>query len=105
MNATDYQKRTSDTAIYPREMADFYLVAGLESEVGELCALYKRRIRDGAVTDFRDKLSAELGDVMWYIAQLCEVNGLDLSEVMRSNLAKLASRMERGVIKGEGDNR
>ena len=50
-------------------------------------------------------LIKELGDVLWYVANLATELGVDVSEVAQINLDKLNSRMERGVQKGSGDNR
>ncbi len=60
----------------------------------------------GVLTDERrDALAAELGDVLWYVAQLATEAGLDLDEIADDNLAKLLSRQERGVLQGSGDTR
>ncbi|MCA9430302.1 MAG: nucleotide pyrophosphohydrolase, partial [Candidatus Omnitrophica bacterium] len=47
----------------------------------------------------------ELGDVLWYVANLAKAYDLPLSEVAESNIDKLQSRADRGKIQGEGDNR
>jgi len=47
----------------------------------------------------------ELGDILWFVSELARVLDTDLSAVADLNRKKLASRMERGVIKGSGDNR
>ena len=52
-----------------------------------------------------DILEDEIGDVLWYLAQLCEVLGLSLSEIAENNLMKLQKRQEAGTIKGSGDIR
>jgi NTP pyrophosphatase (non-canonical NTP hydrolase) len=60
----------------------------------------------GALTaERRAALAAELGDVLWYAAQLATEAGLDLDEIAEDNLAKLLSRQERGVLQGSGDLR
>lgn len=105
MNAKDYQAGTSKTAVYPTDRALEYLALGLLSEAGEVAGLLKRVIRDGVPDNFAERLELELGDVMWYIAQLCEVTRLDLGEVMQANLKKLADRQARGKLHGEGDKR
>jgi hypothetical protein len=42
---------------------------------------------------------------MWYIALLANELGVPLSTVLRMNLEKLASRKDRGVLHGTGDDR
>lgn len=53
----------------------------------------------------RDELVKELGDEMWYCAAKATELGVTLEEVCQTNIEKLASRQERGVIKGSGDER
>jgi NTP pyrophosphatase (non-canonical NTP hydrolase) len=65
-------------------------------------------IRDdgGTLTDERRRaMSKELGDVLWYVAQIASELGLDLEEVAQANLEKLRSRQRRGVLSGSGDDR
>jgi NTP pyrophosphatase (non-canonical NTP hydrolase) len=65
-------------------------------------------IRDdgGTLTDERRRaMSKELGDVLWYVAQIASELGLDLEEVAQANLEKLLSRQRRGVLSGSGDDR
>ena len=50
-------------------------------------------------------LQKELGDVLWQLSGLCSVMGWSLEEVAQQNLDKLASRQQRNVIEGNGDNR
>ena len=53
----------------------------------------------------REALKQELGDVLWYLAQIATEIGVDLDEVAGANLSKLFDRLERGKIRGEGDMR
>ena len=53
----------------------------------------------------REAIKLELGDVLWYIAQLSMELGYELEDVAAANLAKLSSRAARGRISGSGDQR
>jgi NTP pyrophosphatase (non-canonical NTP hydrolase) len=53
----------------------------------------------------QDEYMAEAGDILWQLSGLCKVMGWGLEDVAKANLEKLASRKQRGVIDGEGDNR
>jgi len=53
----------------------------------------------------KPEIVKELGDVMWYLAGIARYLDVDLSEVAEGNIEKLASRKQRGVISGSGDNR
>jgi NTP pyrophosphatase (non-canonical NTP hydrolase) len=50
-------------------------------------------------------MAKELGDVLWYVAQLSTELELDLDEIAQQNLDKLLSRQRRGVLAGSGDER
>ena len=50
-------------------------------------------------------MAKEAGDILWQLAGLCDVMGWSLEDVAQMNLDKLASRKQRGVIDGNGDNR
>ncbi|MCF4164716.1 nucleoside triphosphate pyrophosphohydrolase family protein [Zavarzinia compransoris] len=102
----DYQAFARTTAVYPAERRLEYLGLGLASEAGEVAGVVKKWIRDGTSEDeLRARLAAEMGDVCWYLAELCSAAGLDLGDVFAANMRKLQDRMDRGVIKGGGDHR
>jgi NTP pyrophosphatase (non-canonical NTP hydrolase) len=68
----------------------------------------KKAIRDDAATvsgERREAMAKELGDVLWYVAQLASELGLDLDAIAEENLEKLFSRQRRGVLSGNGDDR
>ena|SRR5690554_5200053 len=91
---------TNDPIVYP--------TLGLVNEAGEVAGKIKKifRDRDGEITDDdREALKGELGDVLWYLTQICTNLGLTLEEVAEANLDKLFSRLERGQIQGDGDHR
>ena len=52
-----------------------------------------------------EAIKLELGDVLWYVAQLSTELGLELEEVATTNLNKLLSRASRDKISGDGDFR
>jgi len=85
-----------------------YPTMGLTNEVGELAGKIKKIFRDknGIISEEdRQALKGELGDVMWYFTQICTELNLSLEEVAQANIDKLASRLERNKIQGDGDNR
>lgn len=132
---SEYQHKTRDTAIYGESVARYvcaipmpedsslsvsarvslntllrrhYVALGLTSEAGEVAGLLKKLMRDDAGKLSAEKkaaLSAELGDVLWYLARIAGEFGLDLSQIAEANLAKLYDRKERGALQGSGDKR
>ena len=66
---------------------------GLVGEVGGLLGEYKKRLRDGDVhRGFADEVAEELGDIMWYVANVADKFGLDLEKIAEDNLKKVADR-------------
>src|SRR5580700_5876414 len=105
MELSAYQRLSRRTAEYPREAWLAYPALGLAGEAGEVA---KKAIRDdgGRVgEERRAAMAKELGDVLWYVAQLATELGLDLDAVAQGNLDKLLSRQRRGVLSGSGDDR
>ena len=109
MRLSDYQRRSRATAVYPDAGDNLaYPALGLCGEAGEAAEKVKKAIRDdgGVLTaERREALAAELGDVLWYVAQLATEAGLELDRIAEENLAKLLSRKERNVLQGSGDLR
>lgn len=105
MNFREYQLKSRKTAVYPLMGSSLlYPTLGLAGETGEVVEKVKKAWRAGAVLP-RDDIKKELGDVLWYLAQLATELHLDLNDIASANLKKLADRHRRGVVCGEGDNR
>lgn len=109
MHLNDYQRQSRATAQYPSiGHPVIYPALGLVNEAGEVAGKIKKIFRDkqGNISEAeREALKAELGDVLWYIAQLATELNLPLDEIAEANLEKLLDRQARGKIKGDGDNR
>ncbi|OIO07001.1 hypothetical protein COX68_02855 [Candidatus Falkowbacteria bacterium CG_4_10_14_0_2_um_filter_41_15] len=109
MTLSDYQQNSKKTAIYPNVGSNFvYPTLGLAGEAGEVADKIKKILRDkdGQINDAdRQEIGKELGDVLWYIAQMATELNLSLDEVAQNNLTKLLSRLGRNVLGGNGDNR
>ena len=105
----NYQLRARDTALYPAVGRNpIYPTLGLCGEAGEVADKVKKVIRDrGGSFDAEviEALKLELGDVLWYVTQLASELGLELDAIATANLDKLASRVARNVISGDGDQR
>lgn len=110
MRLNEYQTQARTTFTIENDLSKqvTYLTLGLNGEAGEVAEKIKKVIRDNDV-DFSklnlDDVKKELGDVLWYIATLSNVLGLELEDVASTNLEKLFSRKTRGVQHGSGDNR
>ena len=121
MNLNDYQKEAISFAIYPKSKEwdlPLYPALGLAGEAGEVAEKIKKLMRDTDanilfLTDAqklekmreRAEIAKELGDVLWYVANLAADIDYDLEEIAGMNIEKLQSRKERNALKGSGDNR
>ena len=109
MNFDTYQIKARKTALYPNLGSNFiYPTLGLVGEAGEVAEKVKKVIRDkNSVFDKNEKLALkkELGDVLWYISNLCSEFNFSLDEVAQGNLDKLSLRASKGRISGSGDDR
>jgi len=109
----DYQAFARNLAVYPEQekfLGLIYTILGLNGEAGEVAEKLKKYIRDSddtyeAFEAFRSAVTKELGDVLWYLANVCEELNISLADVAANNLEKLYSRMERDVLHGSGDDR
>jgi len=97
---TWFPVRTDHPLVFP--------TLGLVNEAGEVAGKIKKilRDRDGVLTDAdRRALTSEVGDVLWYLTQLCTELDITLADAAAANLDKLRDRAVRGVIRGDGDDR
>jgi len=109
MDFNKYQKLAKKTAVYPNIGKNFtYPTIGLMGEAGEVANKIKKLIRDDSskiTKEKREELKAEIGDMLWYIAQLSTELGLKLADIAKYNVEKLSKRQKENKIHGSGDNR
>ena len=66
---------------------------GLAGETGQLLSEYKKHLRDGdAHRLFGERVSEELGDLLWYVANVASKFGLSLNDIAAANLLKVRAR-------------
>lgn len=108
MTLNEYQLQASSTAIYPSSMLIVYPTLGLCGETGEVADKIKKVYRDKG-GDFSkedtEEIVKELGDVLWYIANLSQDLGVSLEEIAKKNIKKILNRKNTGTLHGSGDNR
>ena len=102
MNFDTYQKEAAQFAVF---QSPFYPYFGVMEELGELMACFSKRLRGDVDYGDDTKIKKEMGDVLWMLSAIAELNGFSLQEVAEMNIQKLTSRKERDVIKGSGDDR
>ena len=95
MNFQKYQEQALKTNRIPDGKGVEIIVPllGLAGESGELLSEYKKYLRDGESHKlFSERVAEELGDLLWYIANLSSKFNLDLSEIAEKNLQKCRDR-------------
>lgn len=100
-NLNDYQKLASRTAVKGNRAE---LVIGLVEEAGEVAGCLKKALFHGHTVD-NDKLTKELGDVLWYLSSIALEYGIELEEVAAKNIEKLRKRYPNGFTENDSINR
>lgn len=93
MNLEYYKKkalRTLSTCETPL-LDDFHMVSGMVTEAAEIMDVYKKHIAYGKPLDLVN-IKEEIGDLMWYIANMCNLHDWSLEDILGTNIEKLKSR-------------
>lgn len=96
MTLNEYQQaaqRTSNTHTFTQKIENGLL--GLFGEGGELADLYKKFRFQNHDYD-RDHMAKELGDVLWYVAEIATGMMIPLEEIAQRNIDKLKARYPDG---------
>ncbi len=108
MSLDQYQRLALETALFPTDKNLSYLTLALCGEVGEVAEKVKKVMRDKGGQFYAPDMAAialELGDAMWYIANIAKFLGYGLSDIAKLNIEKIQGRIERGTLHGSGDER
>ena len=92
MNLNTYQdlaRRTQNPELTNRGRLDHALF-GLASECGEILGIYQKQFQGHDVDE--DKVIDEMGDLMWFLAELADCINVELNFVGEHNIAKLLKR-------------
>ena len=83
----DFAKKSADPACSLDS-----LFIGLSAEVGELHSERMRELRPDREAFGHHEVLSELGDIMWYVANIAEHYDITLHEVVEYNQKKLIGR-------------
>lgn len=115
-NVADVLRFESNTEIFQREARRSLrddlpyeamcsnMCMGLAGEIGEVVDIMKKHIYQGKELDITDVIE-EVGDVLWYIANFCNVNNITMDECMESNIKKLRKRFPNGFTIKDANER
>ncbi len=110
MELNDYQAMAHKTALYPngdKIQSLYYTGLGLAGEAGEVSSKLAKYFRGDYVMDeaLEEAVVKELGDVLWYVAEMATVLNIPLEKVAQVNVSKLMNRLSMGTLRGDGDGR
>ncbi|WP_313190933.1 MazG nucleotide pyrophosphohydrolase domain-containing protein [Sphingobacterium sp.] len=103
MTLDEYQKKAVGTVqqYKSKDQENFFLgYLGLAGEAGSVLTTLKKLIRDGeGYGSFNEKLTEELGDVLWYISSIASHNNISLEDIAKNNLIKTQDRFDEVDLK------
>lgn len=98
-----YQKEVQRTRSFnDTELINYTL--GLVCEAGEFGDMIKKHLFHSHDLDV-EEIKKELGDVMWYLSNICNVLDIELGDVATGNIEKLKKRYPNGFSVKDSINR
>ena len=96
MTGSEYQLQAARTINYELDSKEMrnHALFGMSGEIGEIHSIYQK-IYQGHKYD-EEHLKKEVGDLLWFIAEYCTVQGWCLSDIMQMNIEKLRVRYPDG---------
>lgn len=106
MKIKEYQNKASRTLakLETPLQDDLHMVLGMQTEAAEISDAYKKHMAYGRKLDLVN-VKEELGDLMWYIANLCNLHGWDLQDILDTNIKKLQARFPEKFTNEKANNR
>lgn len=90
LNDLDYQEAIKEYSNdYETEGLIYYM--GLAAEAGEVLNDKVKMLKDGKEIT-KSEIISELGDVLYYVTSICNINGIRLEQCFANNLDKIKSR-------------
>ena len=105
MTLNEYQElaaRTINPKLCTMELID-HAKCGMVGEMGEIFSIYQKAYQGHGLDP--KKVKDELGDLIWFIAELCKGMGWTLEEVCQHNIDKLKVRYPEGFDENRSKNR
>jgi len=102
---SEYQKEVQRTLATSEHIETLKMTAmGLAGEAGEIIDMLKKSLWHGHELD-REKAVKECGDLLWYLAALCNALDIKLDDVVKRNVEKLRARYPDGFDSERSKNR
>lgn len=96
MTLNEYQtlaKRTIDNT-RPDVAIKYHALFGMVGEMGEIHSIYQKYYQGHEIDPVH--LQKEVGDLLWFIAEFCTVQGWELEDIAKMNIEKLQARYPNG---------
>ena len=96
MSARRYQQLAARTIgkTMKADEVEAHALHGMVGELGEIHSIYQKKYQGHGFD--RNHVKSELGDLLWFCAELCTVMGWDMADVMSENIKKLEKRYPSG---------
>lgn len=106
MEIQEYQLKASRTNVKLDSLLteNLHMTLGMVTEASEIADVFKKHIAYKKEIDYVN-VKEEIGDQMWYIANMCNINGWDLREILDTNIKKLESRYPEKFSEDKAINR
>ena len=110
MRVNEYQELAMATLNPELNKKDVLInsVMGLCGESGEAIDIVKKWLAQGHELD-KERLTKELGDIAWYLAEAATALDLPLEQILQTNIDKLKKRypdgfeIKRSIVRLKGD--
>jgi NTP pyrophosphatase (non-canonical NTP hydrolase) len=106
MEVKEYQEKVSRTMVDLPSVIDneLHMALGMVTEAGEFADVYKKALAYGKAIDYIN-LKEEIGDILWYIANFCNLQGWNMGDIMETNIKKLEARYPEKFTEDKAINR
>lgn len=85
-------------------MDNLHMCLGMQTEAAEISDVFKKFIAYKKPIDWVN-VQEELGDLMFYIVNMCNINGWDLRDILQTNIDKLKLRFPEKFSEEKAINR
>lgn len=96
MNFHDYQQKAARTMNWELTYGEQeqHALHGMVAEIGEVHSIYQK-VYQGHALDM-NHVKREVGDLLWFIAELCTANDWEMDDIANANICKLQARYPDG---------
>lgn len=105
MTFNEYQQLAARTI--NRDLSQYEMIMhalhGMVGEIGEIHSMYQKEYQGHAFE--QSHLWKEVGDLLWFAAELCTAYGVNMDDVARANINKLKARYPEGFTADKSLNR